>query len=114
MNNKSNEVVIVAAARTPIGRYNGSLKNIKADQLGTIVIREVLRRSKINSRTPWRWNPSLGKLRPQMGSFSNTILPIQFPTLLCVVGFGRKSHSKRPSWIYPRRYGLQSLFGLWS
>ena len=49
MNNKSNEVVIVAAARTPIGRYNGSLKNIKADQLGTIVIREVLRRSKINS-----------------------------------------------------------------
>ena len=49
MNNKSNEVVIVAAARTPIGRYNGSLKNIKADQLGTIVIREVLKRSKVNS-----------------------------------------------------------------
>ena len=49
MNKKSNEVVIVAAARTPIGKYKGSLKNIKADQLGSIVIKEVLNRSKINN-----------------------------------------------------------------
>lgn len=49
MNNKSNEVVIVAAARTPIGKYKGSLKNIQADRLGTIVIKEVLKRSRINS-----------------------------------------------------------------
>ena len=49
MNKKSNEVVIVAAARTPIGVYKGSLKNIKADQLGSIVIKEVLNRSKINN-----------------------------------------------------------------
>ena len=49
MNKKSKEVVIVAAARTPIGTYKGSLKNIKADQLGSIVIKEVLKRSKINS-----------------------------------------------------------------
>ena len=35
MINKLNEVVIVAAARTPIGTYNGSLKDIKADQLGS-------------------------------------------------------------------------------
>ena len=49
MNKKSMEVVIVAAARTPIGRYKGSLKNIKADQLGSIVIKEVLKKAKINS-----------------------------------------------------------------
>jgi|TARA_Y100000389_G_scaffold202798_1_gene249250 acetyl-CoA C-acetyltransferase len=49
MNKKYNEVVIVAAVRTPIGTYKGSLKNIKADELGSIVIKEVLRRSKINS-----------------------------------------------------------------
>jgi|TARA_B100001540_G_scaffold215087_1_gene189839 acetyl-CoA C-acetyltransferase len=48
MNNKSKEVVIVAAARTVIGTYNGSLKHIKADQLGSIVIKEVLKRSKFN------------------------------------------------------------------
>ena len=49
MNTRYNEVVIVAAARTPIGIYRGSLKNIKADQLGSIVIKEVLKKSKIRS-----------------------------------------------------------------
>ena len=46
MNNKSKEVVIVGAVRTPIGTYKGSLKNMKAHQLGSIVIKEVLKRSK--------------------------------------------------------------------
>jgi len=49
MNKKSNEVVIVAAVRTPIGAYKGSLKDIKADELGSTVIREILRKTKINS-----------------------------------------------------------------
>ena len=48
MSDKFNEVVILAAARTPIGAFKGSLKNIKADQLGSIVIKEVLKRSNIN------------------------------------------------------------------
>ena len=46
MNYKSNEVVIVSALRTPIGTYRGSLRNIKADQLGSIAIKEVLKISK--------------------------------------------------------------------
>lgn len=41
----TNEVVIVAAARTPIGSYKGSLKSIKADQLGSIVIKELINRT---------------------------------------------------------------------
>ena len=49
MNNKSHEVVIIGAVRTPIGTYKGILKNIKADQLGSIAIREVIKRSRINS-----------------------------------------------------------------
>ena len=48
MENKLNEVVIVSALRTPIGTYKGSLKNIRSDQLGSIVIKEVLKRSKFN------------------------------------------------------------------
>ena len=48
MRNKSNDVVIVAAVRTPIGTYKGALKNLKADQLGSIVIKEVLKKSKFN------------------------------------------------------------------
>ena len=49
MSDKSKEVVIVNAARTPIGTYKGSLKEIKADQLGAIVIKESLKKSKFNS-----------------------------------------------------------------
>ncbi|MDC0518427.1 acetyl-CoA C-acetyltransferase [Candidatus Pelagibacter sp.] len=48
MNNKLKEVVIVSAIRTPIGIYKGSLKNLKSHQLGSIVIKEVLKRSKFN------------------------------------------------------------------
>ena len=48
MNNKLREVVIIGAVRTPIGAYRGSIKHLKADILGSIVINEVLRRSKID------------------------------------------------------------------
>ena len=48
MSLKSKEVVIVNAVRTPIGAYKGSLKNMKSHHLGSIVIREVLKRSKFN------------------------------------------------------------------
>ena len=50
MSNKFNEVVIIGAVRTPIGTYKGSLKDIKADQLGSIVIKEVIKRSNIDKR----------------------------------------------------------------
>ena len=46
MINKLKEVVIVSALRTPIGTYKGALKNIKSDQLGSVVIKEVLKKSK--------------------------------------------------------------------
>ena len=48
MNNSINEVVIVEAIRTPIGAYKGSLKELSADKLGSIVIREILRKSKLD------------------------------------------------------------------
>ena len=41
------DVVIVAAGRTPIGNLNGSLSSLKAHELGAIVIRDVLTRSKV-------------------------------------------------------------------
>ncbi len=45
MSNILKEVVIVSAIRSPIGSYKGSLKNIRSDQLGSIVISEVLKKS---------------------------------------------------------------------
>ena len=48
MGYKSQEVVIIGAVRTPIGTFKGSLKNLRSDQLGSIVIQELLKRSNIN------------------------------------------------------------------
>ena len=45
MSNIPKEVVIVSAIRSPIGSYKGSLKNIRSDQLGSMVISEVLKKS---------------------------------------------------------------------
>lgn len=46
---KLKEVVIVDAVRTPIGRYNGSLKSIRPDDLAAMVIKGLLER---NERVP--------------------------------------------------------------
>ena len=37
------EVVIVDAVRTPIGRYNGALKDVRPDDLGAVVIKALSR-----------------------------------------------------------------------
>jgi acetyl-CoA C-acetyltransferase len=47
MTNKLNDVVITSALRTPIGTYKGTLKGISADKLGTAVIKEVVKKSKL-------------------------------------------------------------------
>ena len=39
------EVVIAAAARTPIGRFRGALSDVRADHLGAAVLTEALRRA---------------------------------------------------------------------
>lgn len=42
-----NAVVIVSAARTPVGSFNGALSSLTAHELGEVAIREVLTRAKI-------------------------------------------------------------------
>ena len=49
MSKKSNDIVITAALRTPIGTYKGSLKGLSADKLGTLVIKEVIYKSKLKT-----------------------------------------------------------------
>jgi len=41
------DIVIVSAARTAVGKFGGSLANIPATELGSIVIKEVLARAKV-------------------------------------------------------------------
>src|ERR1041385_6649436 len=40
-----NEPVIISAARTPVGKFLGSLKGFTAPQLGSIVVREAVKRA---------------------------------------------------------------------
>jgi acetyl-CoA C-acetyltransferase len=43
------EAVIVAAARTPIGRFQGALQSFSAPKLGALVVREAIRRAAIDA-----------------------------------------------------------------
>ncbi|XP_030386261.1 acetyl-CoA acetyltransferase, cytosolic [Scaptodrosophila lebanonensis] len=42
------DVYIVSAARTPIGNFNGTLSKLKASDLGSIVIKEVIKRANLD------------------------------------------------------------------
>jgi acetyl-CoA C-acetyltransferase len=45
-----NEAVIVSAARTPLGNFNGSLTTVGATQLGALVIKEAINRAGISKQ----------------------------------------------------------------
>jgi acetyl-CoA acetyltransferase family protein len=45
------EIVIVDAVRTPIGKYKGSLKDVRADHLGAILLNELLTRNSIEANS---------------------------------------------------------------
>jgi len=42
------EVVIFSACRTPVGKFQGSLSDLSATQLGAIVVQEVVKRANLN------------------------------------------------------------------
>ncbi|MBF0550861.1 MAG: thiolase family protein [Deltaproteobacteria bacterium] len=46
---KSDDVVIVTGVRTPIGRFGGEFKNIRANELLSLVMQEVIRRAGVAS-----------------------------------------------------------------
>ena len=47
MSKKLDDVVITSALRTSIGTYKGSLKDVSADKLGALVIKEVIHKSNL-------------------------------------------------------------------
>jgi acetyl-CoA C-acetyltransferase len=47
---KLREVVVVAACRTPIGSFAGTLKDIRSHTLGATVLKELIRRTKIDPK----------------------------------------------------------------
>ena len=47
----NNDVVIISACRTPVGKFQGSLSDLSATQLGAIVVREAVKRAGIDPAT---------------------------------------------------------------
>ena len=47
MSKKLDDIVITSALRTPIGTYKGSLKDLSADKLGALAIKEVIHKSNL-------------------------------------------------------------------
>ncbi len=50
MSVKEKNIVITSAVRTAIGSFCGSLKNMQAHELGAIVVKDVLKKSKLNPK----------------------------------------------------------------
>ena len=48
MNNNQKEVVIVSAARTPIGKHGGYYNHLSAEDLAVLAVKEAIIRSGIN------------------------------------------------------------------
>ena len=49
MNLDQKIIVITSAVRTAIGTLNGSLKDMRGHDLGSIVVKESMKKSKLNS-----------------------------------------------------------------
>src|SRR5512135_2728541 len=84
----NNHVVIISACRTPIGKFQGSLSELSATQLGAIVVREAVKRACITDlnqvsecimgnvvqaglgQNPARQAAIFGGLPPQVGAMT--------------------------------------------
>jgi acetyl-CoA acetyltransferase len=86
------EVVIVDAVRTPIGRYNGALKDVRPDDLGAVVIKALVERNPtlltgeieevvLGNANQACWRGSLLKWR----GLRLTVFVVQDSTRLCML-----------------------------
>src|SRR6266853_4549848 len=46
----NDEVVIISAARTPVGKFQGTLSDLSATQLGAIAVREAVKRANLDPK----------------------------------------------------------------
>src|SRR5437016_10309086 len=83
----SDDVVIISACRTPVGKFQGSLSDLSAPQLGAIVVREAVHRAPLDPKqvdecimgnvvsaglgqNPARQAAILGGLPPEVGAMT--------------------------------------------
>ena len=49
MSNSVHDIVIVSAARTPVGSFNGTLSSLTAAQLGTVALKAAIARANVEA-----------------------------------------------------------------
>jgi acetyl-CoA C-acetyltransferase len=100
------DIVIVAAARTAVGKFGGTLAKTPAAELGAAVIKELLKRSRPRGRPGQRGDPGPGAHRrrgqnPARQAVIKSGLPKAVPamTINKVCGSGLKAVmlARRPS-----------------
>src|SRR5499427_4930138 len=47
----SNDIVVISGCRTPIGKFQGSLSDLSAPQLGAVAVREAAKRANLDPAT---------------------------------------------------------------
>jgi acetyl-CoA C-acetyltransferase len=130
--------VILAACRTPIGKYLGGLSGLTAPQLGAIVVREVIRRARIDAQAidevilgqvvqggsgqaPARQAMIHGGVPPMVpamtinkvcGSGLKAVMlaaqSIRAGDAQCVVAGGQESMSSAPHYLFGYRNGIKA------
>ena len=50
MSGSENSVVIVSAARTPVGSFNGAFANVPAHTLGSVALKAAMERAKVDPK----------------------------------------------------------------
>lgn len=105
---RPHKAVIVAAVRTPIGRYGGVLRDVRPDDLSAIVMREAVSRSSIDPATIddviWGCanqagedNRNIGRMSVLLAGFPSSV-PATTVNRLCASSLDAVIHAARAIW----------------
>jgi len=107
---KSNDVVVVSGARTAIGTFGGTLKDIPAVQLGSLVIRETLKRAGLRPKTsrklldvgPDALKGEVCEVEQKAGNWDASLKEVQVDEVVmgCVLQGGQGQNVARQAMIY--------------
>src|SRR6202049_3011316 len=131
------EVVIISGCRTPVGKFQGSLSDLSATQLGAVVVREAVKRAQLDpeqvdecimgnvvsaglGQNPARQAAIFGGLPPEVGAMTvNKVCgsglkavalaaqAIQTENSFIVVAGGMESMTNEPYLLPPARKGYR-------
>jgi acetyl-CoA C-acetyltransferase len=107
---KSNDVVVVSGARTAIGTFGGTLKDIPAVQLGSLVIKETLKRAGLRPKTsrklldvgPDALKGEVCEVEQKAGNWDASLKEVQVDEVVmgCVLQGGQGQNVARQAMIY--------------